>query len=160
MTRRDYVCHIGFGTGLLLMASALIAEIWSQWSPPVVLHAIRLHAMGEPPGAYVVAKPGDEAVLEKWGVWYRLCPGVAVETITDRQGKPWEGRPPRRHPIKTPPEIGPIKTGPRPQPWVIPSDLPDGDWMVNLEPLMTCWWGERLFPIQTPRVQAPFTVRR
>lgn len=153
-------CHIALGIGALVMSAGMIAEIWSQFTPPVVLSAIRLHTPGEPVGAAVIAKPGDQAQMEKWGSWARLCPGEALETITDREGKPWDGHRARRHPIKVPAEIGPIVTGPRPQPWVVPSDLPDGDWMVNLEPGMWCWWAERWWPIKTPRVQAAFTVRR
>lgn len=159
MNRRSVICHAGFLTGLLAMSTAIIAEIGSQWSPPVRLSAIRLVPRDDRPLGSPF-RPGDEATLEKWGHWHRLCAGEAVETITDRMGKPWEGRKPRVHPIKTPPKVGPITTGPRPQPWVVPSDIPDGEWMVTLDPRMWCWPGERLMKIKTPQVQAPFTVRR
>jgi len=156
--RRSVVCHFAFMIGLVLLSAAEVAEIWSQFRPPVRLSAIYLKF--HDPREDGTVRPADQADLIKWGWWYRLCAGEAVETITDNQGNPWKDHEPRIHPIKTPTKIGEIVTGPRPQPWVVPPDLPDGKWMLNLEPRMWCWVGERLFPIQTPRVQAPFTVRR
>jgi hypothetical protein len=159
VTRRSRNCHIAFSAGLVLMIVGMVAEIWSQWTPPVVLSAISLRFRAAAPDGSV--KPGAEADFDKWGWWYRECEGVSVETITNHEGKPWvDPNNPRFRPIDTSKrQMGPL-SGRRKDPWVVPAELPDGHWLLNVDSRMWCWIGERLSPIQTPRVQAAFTVRR
>jgi len=159
VNRRSLICHITFSTGLLLMIVGMVAEIWSQWTPPVVLSAIQLSFRNA--AADGAVKPGAQADFDKWGWWYRECEGVSVETITNHQGKPWaDPSNPRVRPIDTSKRKLGALSGRRADPWVVPAELPDGNWLLNVDSRSWCWVGERLSPIQTPRVQTPFTVRR
>jgi hypothetical protein len=149
-------CH-----GLPMLVVGLVAAICaflmvatvSRMVPPVGLTTIEVVPDEIPASAVLERTP---IKLAKTGVWKRLCPSYAVETVYDKDG--FEVGHGGEHRIDVPQVTGAIEHAPRPI--MIPKILGNapGTYNLRIDVYSICWPWENLWPIDSTFAETTFQI--
>jgi hypothetical protein len=151
-------CHglpmLVVGLAVAACAFLMVATV-SRLLPPVTLTTIQIVPSEISSTAVLDRAP---VKLAKTGVWKRLCPSYAVETVYDKDG--FEVGHGGEHRIDVPTVTGPIEHAPRPV--MIPKILgtAPGIYNLRLEVYSVCFPWESIWPIDSTSAEATFQIIR